>query len=173
MQARASRSSRGLGAPQAAPSSPAAALVTTTATTTATKTVIKTDLIDAVYAACPTLSRAQARDIFDLTLEELTQGLIQDRAVKLLNFGQFAIRAKHARPGRNPRTGAEVLIAPRRVLTFKPASALLAALNPSGKGRSAQKTARPPAPILPQHPKQGRAAGANKLRVPPALPGWQ
>jgi integration host factor subunit alpha len=162
MQARASRSSRGLGAPQAAPSSPAAALVTTTAT----KTVIKTDLIDAVYAACPTLSRAQARDIFDLTLEELTQGLIQDRAVKLLNFGQFAIRAKHARPGRNPRTGAEVLIAPRRVLTFKPASALLAALNPSGKGRSAQKTARPPAPILPQHPKQGRAAGANARRKP-------
>lgn len=93
------------------------------------KTVTRADLLDAVYASCPSLSRAQARQIFEMALEEISAALVSGEPVKLRSFGLFAVRSKRERIGRNPRTGVEVPIKPRRVLTFKPSPVLSAAVN--------------------------------------------
>lgn len=124
---------------RAGPPGPRQQMLLPDAPSRGSKTTIKADLIAAAYAACPHLSRAQARALFEMTFAEISNALGQGDAVKLLNFGAFSIHSKHARPGRNPRTGVEVQIAPRRVLTFKPSPALLAALNPSGHRCGAPK----------------------------------
>lgn len=93
------------------------------------KTVTRADLLDAVYNACPTLSRAQARDLFEMTLEEIVGSLLRDEAVKLRSFGAFNVRAKRERIGRNPRNGVEATIDARRVLTFKASPTLTARVN--------------------------------------------
>ena len=98
-------------------------------TETFRKTSTRADLLDAVYATCPTLSRSQARDIFEMALEEVAETLTRGESVKLRSFGLFSVRAKRERVGRNPRTGIEVPIKPRRVLTFKPSPVLLALVN--------------------------------------------
>lgn len=93
------------------------------------RTATRADLLDAVYESCRTLSRAQARDIFEMALEEISDVLVRGEAVKLRSFGLFVVRAKRERIGRNPRTGIEVPIKPRRVLTFKPSPVLIACVN--------------------------------------------
>ncbi|MFZ3326234.1 MAG: integration host factor subunit alpha [Methylocella sp.] len=92
-------------------------------------TATRAELLDAVYASCPALSRAQAKQIFEMTLDEITDALVRGETVKLRSFGLFLVRAKRERVGRNPRTGVEVPITPRRVLTFKPSPVLSAAVN--------------------------------------------
>ena len=89
----------------------------------------RADLLDAVAATCPSLARAQARDIFEMALDEVSEALVRGESVKLRSFGLFAVREKRERVGRNPRTGIEVPIKPRRVLTFKPSPVLLDAVN--------------------------------------------
>jgi integration host factor subunit alpha len=93
------------------------------------KTATRADLLDAIYETCRTLSRAQARDIFEMALEEISDALVRGESVKLRSFGLFAVRSKRERIGRNPRTGIEVPIKPRRVLTFKASPVLIAAVN--------------------------------------------
>lgn len=93
------------------------------------KTATRADLLNAVYAACPMLSRAQAKEIFEMALEEIASALVNGESVKLRSFGLFLVRSKRERIGRNPRTGVEVPIKPRRVLTFKPSPVLSAAVN--------------------------------------------
>ena len=92
-------------------------------------TATRAELLDAVYASCPALSRAQAKQIFEMTLDEITDALVRGETVKLRSFGLFLVRAKRERIGRNPRTGVEVPITPRRVLTFKPSPVLCASVN--------------------------------------------
>lgn len=93
------------------------------------KTTTRVELLDAVYNACPSLSRAQARDIFEMTLDEIVDALIAGEAVKLRAFGAFNVRSKRERIGRNPRNGVEATIHARRVLTFKPSPTLIALVN--------------------------------------------
>ena len=93
------------------------------------RTATRADLLDAVAGKCPTLSRIEARAVFEMTLEEVAASLTRGEAVKLRSFGLFSVRAKRERVGRNPRTGAEVPITPRRVLTFKPSPVLLEEVN--------------------------------------------
>jgi len=93
------------------------------------KTATRADLLNAVYAACPMLSRAQAKEIFEMALEEIASALVNGEPVKLRSFGLFLVRSKRERIGRNPRTGVEVPIKPRRVLTFKPSPVLSAIVN--------------------------------------------
>lgn len=94
------------------------------------KTVTRADLIEAVYRLSVALSRTQAREIFETTLEEICQTLIRGESVKLQSFGLFDVRWKRERVGRNPLTGEEVPITPRRVLVFKPSTLLKARINP-------------------------------------------
>jgi integration host factor subunit alpha len=93
------------------------------------KTTTRADLLNAVYESCKGLSRAQARDIFEMALEEVSDALVRGETVKLRSFGLFSVRAKRERIGRNPRTGIEVPIKPRRVLTFRPSPVLVASIN--------------------------------------------
>lgn len=98
------------------------------------RTATRADILDGVYASCPSLSRSQAREIFEMALEEVSETLTRGEPVKLRSFGLFSVREKRERIGRNPRTGVEVPIKPRRVLTFKPSPVLLDQVN----GREAE-----------------------------------
>ena len=94
-----------------------------------TKTTTRIELLDAVYSACPSLSRAQAREVFEMTLEEIVNALLREESVKLRSFGAFNVRSKRERIGRNPRTGVEATIDARRVMTFKASPTLIARVN--------------------------------------------
>jgi integration host factor subunit alpha len=93
------------------------------------RTLTRAALREAVYSCCPTLSRAEAREILDATFEEIREALIRGEPVKLRSFGSFNVRSKRERVGRNPKTGEEAPICSRRVLTFKASPVLVAHVN--------------------------------------------
>ncbi len=70
------------------------------------------------------LNKRESKDLVDAFFELLVQGLMEGKDVKITGFGNFQIREKSPRPGRNPRTGEEVPIAARRVVTFHPSTKL-------------------------------------------------
>ncbi len=72
------------------------------------------------------LSKAEARELVDLFFEELGASLAIGEQVKLSGFGNFGLRDKKERPGRNPKTGDKVMISARRVVVFKPGQKLKA-----------------------------------------------
>ncbi len=72
------------------------------------------------------LNKAEARELVDLYFEELIACLADAEQVKLSGFGNFYLRDKNERPGRNPKTGEKVLITARRVVTFSPGNKLKA-----------------------------------------------
>src|SRR5580704_17488150 len=85
--------------------------------------VTRADMIEAVYRRVG-LSRAESAKVVELVLKEITDCLERGETVKLSVFGSFMARAKGPRMGRNPKTGVEVPIAPRRVMVFKPSDIL-------------------------------------------------
>jgi integration host factor subunit alpha len=99
------------------------------------RTATRADLLDAVAAKCPGLTRGQTREIFEMALGEVSDALARGESVKLRSFGLFNVREKRERIGRNPRTGVEVPIKPRRVLTFKPSPVLLDQVNGREPGK--------------------------------------
>ena len=92
-------------------------------------TLTRAGLLKAVYGCGPSLSRAAARKMLDAFFEEVTEALVRGEPVKLRSFGSFKLRSKRERVGRNPKTGAEANVTPRRVLTFKASSMLAARVN--------------------------------------------
>src|SRR5260221_4329791 len=87
------------------------------------KTVTRADLCEAVYQKVG-LSRSESATLVELVLKEITDHLEQGETVKLSSFGSFVVRKKGPRMGRNPRTGEETPIPPRRVMVFKPSAVL-------------------------------------------------
>jgi integration host factor subunit alpha len=81
-------------------------------------TLTRSDLSDAIHNGIG-LSRAECYALVDSILDEVSDALADGESVKISGFGTFQIRQKSGRMGRNPKTGVEVPIAPRRVLTFK------------------------------------------------------
>jgi integration host factor subunit alpha len=79
----------------------------------------KTDIANEIYEKVG-LSKKEASDLVELILNLLKSVLHQGEAVKIAGFGNFVVRSKGARKGRNPRTGQEIGITPRRVVTFRP-----------------------------------------------------
>jgi len=77
------------------------------------------DLSEAVFRDVG-LSRNESAQLVERVLELMSDALVQGEQVKISSFGTFSVRAKTARVGRNPKTGEEVPISPRRVLTFRP-----------------------------------------------------
>ncbi|MCW5589545.1 MAG: integration host factor subunit alpha [Legionellales bacterium] len=65
------------------------------------------------------LNKREAKDLVEIFFEEVKQSLANGHRVKLSGFGNFDLRDKNERPGRNPKTGEEIPITPRRVVTFK------------------------------------------------------
>jgi integration host factor subunit alpha len=85
----------------------------------AAKTLTRMDLSEAVFREVG-LSRNESAQLVERVLEMMSDALVEGEQVKLSSFGTFSVRAKTARVGRNPKTGEEVPISPRRVLTFRP-----------------------------------------------------
>ncbi|MEO0664358.1 MAG: integration host factor subunit alpha [Pseudomonadota bacterium] len=83
------------------------------------KTLTRMDLSEAVFREVG-LSRNESAQLVEHVLEEMSDALVRGEQVKISSFGTFSVREKAARVGRNPKTGEEVPISPRRVLTFRP-----------------------------------------------------
>lgn len=81
--------------------------------------MIKADIIDAVYEKVG-LSKKEATFIVDSILDTLREALRQGEVVRIVSFGSFIVKGKKERVGRNPKSGQEIRIPPRKVLTFKP-----------------------------------------------------
>ena len=83
------------------------------------KTLTRMDLAEAVFREVG-LSRNESAGLVEQVLDHVSDALVAAETVKISSFGTFSVRAKTARLGRNPKTGDEVPISPRRVLTFRP-----------------------------------------------------
>jgi integration host factor subunit alpha len=92
------------------------------------KTITRADLADSVYEQVG-LSRVESADLVDDVIDLMIDGLITDDVLKLSSFGTFSVRQKKARVGRNPKTGVEVTITPRKVTSFKASHVLKDAMN--------------------------------------------
>ena len=92
------------------------------------RNVTRVDLAEAVYERVG-LSRTEAADLVRQVIEEVSTVLAAGESVKLSGFGSFTVRKQGQRPGRNPKTGVEVLIEPRHVITFNPSQILKAHVN--------------------------------------------
>ena len=82
------------------------------------ETLTKADIIDHLVSKFG-FTRQQGRMLVDSFFDEIYDNLVEGRDVKLSGFGNFILKDKKSRPGRNPKTGEEVQISPRRVVTFK------------------------------------------------------
>ncbi|MEM6467729.1 MAG: integration host factor subunit alpha [Pseudomonadota bacterium] len=82
-------------------------------------TLTRIDLSEAVFREVG-LSRNESAELVESVLNHVSDALVSGQNVKISSFGTFSVRSKTARMGRNPKTGEEVPIEPRRVLTFRP-----------------------------------------------------
>jgi integration host factor subunit alpha len=92
------------------------------------KTLTRADLAEAVVQRVG-LPRNESQELVELILKEISNTLAAGDAVKLSSFGSFGIRQKGQRVGRNPKTGEEVPITPRRVLVFRPSNIMKDRIN--------------------------------------------
>ena len=97
------------------------------------KTLTRADLAEAVVRKVG-LPRNESQELVELVLNEISTALAEGEQVKLSSFGSFGIRQKGQRIGRNPKTGKEVPITPRRVLVFRPSNIMKDRIN-AGLGR--------------------------------------
>jgi integration host factor subunit alpha len=93
----------------------------------------KADLVDGVYEKVGGFSKKEASDAVEAVFDIMKETLSKGEQVKVSGFGNFTVRHKAQRTGRNPQTGAPITIAERKVLTFKPSQVLRARLNPGRK----------------------------------------
>lgn len=96
-------------------------------------TVTRSQLSEAVYQEVG-LSRNESADLVEAVLEEISGALIRGEPVKISSFGSFSVRQKGRRVGRNPKTGEEVPITPRRVMTFKASNIMKRRINGEAPG---------------------------------------
>jgi integration host factor subunit alpha len=87
------------------------------------KTLTRADLAEAVYRKVG-LSRSESAQLVESVLDEICAAIVRGEDVKLSSFATFHVREKNERIGRNPKTGEEVPISPRRVMTFKASNVL-------------------------------------------------
>jgi integration host factor subunit alpha len=92
------------------------------------RTITRADLGEAVFQEVG-LSRNESADLVEFVLGEIADALARSEPVKISSFGSFAVREKGQRIGRNPKTGEEVPILPRRVLVFRASNVLKARIN--------------------------------------------
>jgi integration host factor subunit alpha len=92
------------------------------------KTLTRADLSEAVHRQIG-LSRSESADLVKSILDLMSDTLVDGKSVKLSSFGTFMVRSKNGRVGRNPKTGEEVPITPRRVLVFRPSQVMKNVIN--------------------------------------------
>jgi integration host factor subunit alpha len=91
-------------------------------------TITRADLAEAVYRRLG-LSRTESAAMVEMVLKEICDAIVAGETVKLSSFGSFMVRDKGLRVGRNPKTGREVPIPPRRVTVFKPSNIMKQRIN--------------------------------------------
>jgi len=91
-------------------------------------TLTRADLTESVYEEVG-LSRNESADLVERVLDEISDCLVDGENVKISSFGSFLVRQKNGRMGRNPKTGEEVPIDPRRVLVFRPSQVMKDEIN--------------------------------------------
>ena len=89
----------------------------------------KADIIEQVYENLGGLSKKESAEIVEKVFEAIKTALERGEKIKISGFGNFVVREKKERTGRNPQTGEEIRILPRKVLTFKPSQVLKNAIN--------------------------------------------
>ena len=99
-------------------------------------TLTKAELADLLFEKVG-LNKREAKDMVEAFFEEIRGALERGESVKLSGFGNFQLRDKPQRPGRNPKTGEEVPILPRKVLVFRPSQLLKGRIR---QGHSARTT---------------------------------
>ena len=102
-------------------------------------TVTRAQLSEAVYQEVG-LSRNESADLVETVLNEISDALARGEMVKISSFGSFSVRQKGRRIGRNPKTGEEVPISPRRVLVFRASHVLKDQINQTLSGDNAPHT---------------------------------
>ena len=94
------------------------------------RSLIRADISEAIYQKIG-LSRNESADMVGTILDEISESLESGKNVKITSFGSFTVLNKRQRIGRNPKTGEEVPITPRRVLSFRPSHILRKKVNSS------------------------------------------
>lgn len=89
----------------------------------------KADIVEQVYQNLGGFSKKEAAEIVEFVFETIKGTLERGEKIKISGFGNFVVRQKKERTGRNPQTGEEIVIAPRKVLTFKPSQVLKNIIN--------------------------------------------
>jgi integration host factor subunit alpha len=89
----------------------------------------KAEIVQALYTKVGGFSRKESADLVDLVFEMIKETLGRGEKIKVSGFGNFVLRDKRQRPGRNPQTGEPIKITERRVLTFKASQILKQVLN--------------------------------------------
>jgi integration host factor subunit alpha len=97
------------------------------------KTLTRADLSEAVHRDIG-LSRTESAEMVKLVLDLVSDALVTGSSVKLSSFGTFLVRHKRGRVGRNPKTGEEVPITPRRVMVFRPSQVMKNVINGAEPG---------------------------------------
>src|SRR6187402_3513034 len=96
----------------------------------------KADMVQALYSRLGGFSKKESADLVDLVFETMKETLGRGEKIKISGFGNFVLRDKRPRQGRNPQTGTPIMITERRVLSFKASQLLKLALN-DGEDESA------------------------------------
>jgi integration host factor subunit alpha len=89
----------------------------------------KAEIVQALYSKVGGFSRKESAELVDLVFEMMKETLGRGEKIKISGFGNFVLRDKRQRPGRNPQTGQPIRISERRVLTFKASQILKQVLN--------------------------------------------
>ncbi len=97
----------------------------------------KAEIVQALYSKVGGFSRKESAELVDLVFEMMKETLGKGEKIKVSGFGNFVLRDKRQRPGRNPQTGQPIKISERRVLTFKASQILKQALNLRAGGHGA------------------------------------
>lgn len=109
-------------------------------------TVTRAQLGEAVYKEVG-LSRNESGDLVEAVLKEISDALVRGEPVKISSFGSFSVRSKGERVGRNPKTGEEVPILPRKVLVFRASHVLKGRINDAMSGDDKPQASNPSEPV--------------------------
>ena len=98
-------------------------------------TMTKADIVENVYEKVGGFSKKEAAEVVEMVFDTIKETLERGEKIKISGFGNFIVRDKKSRVGRNPQTGEEIEISARRVLTFRPSQVLKNALNEVAEGK--------------------------------------
>ena len=99
----------------------------------------KAEIVQAIYARVGGFSKKESADIVDLVFEMMKDTLAKGERIKVTNFGNFVLRDKRERQGRNPQTGDPLVITGRRVLSFRASPILRNAINQTDAASAAEE----------------------------------